>query len=135
MNNDVLTTILITLLSGGLIGAIFTGMTTRSAIEKNNASAKQINVEALETYQKIANLASASDLASQIREKESEKRLLVYIDELKSEAKERLSENSQLKHVVSTWSTGIEVLHSQLKSLEQIPRWAPNADDLKFLDK
>lgn len=114
------------LMGGGLLGAIFAGMSTRSAIRKTGA-------DALETYQRIANIASESLLASQLREKEAEARYEAMVEKLESEAKIRSEENTELKQVISTWSVGIKMLHNQLESLEHSPRWRPDVGDWKFL--
>ena len=82
-----------TLMGGGLLGAIFTGMSTRAGIKKTGA-------DALETYQKIANIATESLLASQLREKEAEARTENIINKLEEEAKIRIEENTKLKHII-----------------------------------
>jgi len=132
INNDVMVSIVITaittLLGGGLLGAIFTGLSTKATI-------KQSNADALATYQKIADLASKSELDARVRERESQDKSDVIIQRLESEALIRSNENTRLKRVISTWSDGIQILHNQMREKEITPRWKPNADDLAFLSK
>ena len=138
--------VLVALCSGGLLGAIYTGRTTKSAIEKNYSEIKKSNSEALETYQKIADAASESERKSLEREREKDKKHDQWTREIQQKHNEivsrleaenslRLAENVQLKHLLVAWSTGIQVLHDQFKEKEMVPRWKPNTDDLSFLNK
>ena len=145
MNSELLLAITVTLLSGGLITAIATGRSAGSAIKKNSA-------DALLTYQKIAELASASELASQERLRVAQDKCDSVVETLEikartmqdkhnsivelfeKEAKARSIENSKIRQVLASWSVGIKMLHDQMVEKEIVARWRPNAEDIKFLD-
>lgn len=122
----IIVAVLSSLLGGGLIGTVISGFSAKSQMKKTGA-------DALKTYQEIANIASESLLASQLREKESQARFENIVMKLEEESKLRLEENTKLKRVVSAWSVGIQVLYNQLESMDQTPRWRPEVDDLSFL--
>ena len=127
MNDTILAilgSVVVTLLSGGLIGAIATGQATKSAIHKNNA-------DALLTYQKIADIASASELATREREEKTEQRNREIIDKIKTE-------NSSLKSILAEWGTGIKILHEQIKAMDPPntqPNWSRRLNDIDFLNE
>lgn len=122
--------IIIALLGGGLLGAIYTGRSTKAAIVKTGA-------DALKTYQEIAALASASELQARNERIMYEKRSEEVIHRLEAANEKYLEENKKMKEVLGQWSDGIITLHKQIIGMDKDtkPAWSPNVEDLSFLIK
>jgi hypothetical protein len=122
------TSIIVALLGGGLLGAIYTGRQTKASIV-------QYGADTLKTYQEIAALASASELQARKEREVAQKRYEEIISTLEVEKEIRVKENEKLKDMLSEWNTGIKILHNQISEFEKKPRWTPSARDIDFLEE
>jgi hypothetical protein len=126
----IISTALITLLGGGLLGAIYTGRATKAEIVRTGA-------DALKTYQEIAAIASAAELQARNERAVYEKRCDEVIRRLEASNEMYLKENEKMKEVLSHWSAGIVKLHEQINEIDKDkkPAWSPTPEDLAFLVK